>query len=102
MIYSAITASNNIFTKNTYVDFYIIPLNTKKESLLLACYLRRKGYNVELELGNKKIGKALDKANKEKIRTVIIIGEDEVKNNQFKIKDMASGEERYEEFMFKS
>ncbi|WP_057765048.1 histidine--tRNA ligase [Cytobacillus praedii] len=102
VIYSAITASNNIFTKNTYVDFYIIPLNTKKESLLLACYLRRKGYNVELELGNKKIGKALDKANKEKIRTVIIIGEDEVKNNQFKIKDMASGEERYEEFMFKS
>ncbi|MED3550833.1 histidine--tRNA ligase [Cytobacillus praedii] len=102
VIYSAITASNNIFTKNTYVDFYIIPLNTKKESLLLACYLRRKGYNVELELGNKKIGKALDKVNKEKIRTVIIIGEDEVKNNQFKIKDMVSGEERYEEFMFKS
>ncbi|MED3574866.1 histidine--tRNA ligase [Cytobacillus praedii] len=102
VIYSAITASNNIFTKNTYVDFYIIPLNTKKESLLLACYLRRKGYNIELELGNKKIGKALDKANKEKIRTVIIIGEDEVKNNQFKIKDMISGEERYEEFMFKS
>ncbi|MGN7400020.1 histidine--tRNA ligase [Cytobacillus praedii] len=102
VIYSAITSSNNIFTKNTYVDFYIIPLNTKKESLLLACYLRRKGYNVELELGNKKIGKALDKANKEKIRTVIIIGEDEVKNNQFKIKDMVSGEERYEEFMFKS
>ena len=102
VIYSAITSSNNIFTKNTYVDFYIIPLNTKKESLLLACYLRRKGYSVELELGNKKIGKALDKANKEKIRTVIIIGEDEVKNNQFKIKDMVSGEERYEEFMFKS
>lgn len=102
VIYSAISSSNNIFTKNTYVDFYIIPLNTKKESLLLACYLRRKGYNVELELGNKKIGKALDKANKEKIRTVIIIGEDEVKNNQFKIKDMVSGEERYEEFMFKS
>lgn len=101
VIYSAITASNNIFTKNTYVDFYIIPLNTKKESLLLACYLRGKGYNVELELGNKKIGKALDKANKEKIRTVIIIGEDEVKNNQFKMKDMGSGEERYEDFVFK-
>lgn len=102
VIYSAITASNNLFTKNSYVDFYIIPLNTKKESLLLACYLRGKGYNVELELGNKKIAKALAKANKEKIRTVVIIGEDEVKNNQFKIKDMVSGEERYEEFMFKS
>ncbi|WP_313800798.1 histidine--tRNA ligase [Cytobacillus sp.] len=101
VIYSAITASNNFITKSSHVDFYIIPLNTMKESLLLARYLRNKGYNVELELGSKKIGKALDKANKEKIRTVVIIGEDEVKNNQYKMKDMGSGEERYEDFVFK-
>lgn len=101
VIYSAITSSGNIFLENSNVDFYIIPLNTKKESLLLASYLRTKGYNVELELGNKKISKALDKANKEKVRNVIIIGEDEVKNNQFKIKDMGSGEEKNEDFMFK-
>ena len=100
VIYSAITSSNKCIFEQSNVDFYIIPMNTKKESLLLASYLRNKGYNVELELSNKKIGKALDKANKENIRNVIIIGEDEVNNNQFIIKDMISGEERTEKFDF--
>ena len=51
-------------------------------------------------MSNKKLGKALDKANKEKIRNVIIIGEDEVRNNQFKVKDMFSGVERTESYKF--
>lgn len=52
-------------------------------------------------MSNKKLGKALDKANKENIPYVIIIGENEVKNNQYKIKDMSSGEERIESYLFK-
>ena len=66
------------------MDYYIIPLGTQKESLLVANYLRNQGYKVEYEMSNKKLGKALEKANKEKIRYVIIIGENEVKNNQLK------------------
>lgn len=100
VIYTALNISKEKILENPTVDFYVIPLNTQKESLLVARYLRNKGYNVEYEIGNKKIGKALDKANKENFRNVIIIGEDEVKNNQFKIKDMFSGEERIESFAF--
>jgi histidyl-tRNA synthetase len=100
VIYSVITQSNKGINENSLIDFYIIPLNTMKESLLLASYLRNQGNNVELELANKKLSKALDKANKEKIRNVIIIGEEEVNNNEFKVKDMVSGEERVESFKF--
>ena len=100
VIYTALNTSKEKILENPTVDFYVIPLNTQKESLLVARYLRNKGYNVEYEIGNKKIGKALDKANKENFRNVIIIGEDEVKKNQFKIKDMFSGEERIESFAF--
>ncbi|MEE3952787.1 histidine--tRNA ligase [Peribacillus frigoritolerans] len=100
VIYTALNTSKETILENPNVDFYVIPINTQKESLLVARYLRNKGYNVEYEIGNKKIGKALDKANKENFRNVIIIGEDEVKNNQFKIKDMFSGEERIESFVF--
>lgn len=82
------------------LDFYIIPLNTNRESLLAAKYLRDRGYKVEVEMGRKKLRKALDKANREKVRQVIIIGEEEVQNNKFKIKDMVTGEEREEEFRF--
>ncbi|MGE1165216.1 histidine--tRNA ligase [Peribacillus simplex] len=100
VIYTALNTSKEKILENPTVDFYVIPINTQKESLLVARYLRNKGYNVEYEIGNKKIGKALDKANKENFRNVIIIGEDEVKSNQFKIKDMFSGEERIESFVF--
>lgn len=100
VIYTALNTSKEKILENPTVDFYVIPINTQKESLLVARYLRNKGYNVEYEIGSKKIGKALDKANKENFRNVIIIGEDEVKNNQFKIKDMFSGEEKIESFVF--
>lgn len=100
VIYTALNTSKEKILEKPIVDFYVIPINTQKESLLVARNLRNKGFNVEYEIGNKKIGKALEKANKENFRNVIIIGEDEVKNNQFKIRDMFSGEERIESFVF--
>ncbi|QED46278.1 histidine--tRNA ligase [Cytobacillus dafuensis] len=100
VIYTALNKSKEKNANRPDVDYYVIPLNTPKESLLVAKYLRGQGYKVEFEMGNKKIGKALDKANKENIRSVIIIGEVEVKNNQYKVKDMLSGEEKMEYFFF--
>lgn len=100
VIYTACSLLKEKRQENSNIDFYIIPLNTQKESLLVAKSLRNQGYKVEFELGNKRIGKALDKANKEKIRNVIIIGEEEIRNNQYKIKDMQTGQERVETFPF--
>ncbi|KWW16597.1 histidyl-tRNA synthetase [Peribacillus simplex] len=100
VIYTALLSSKENIVENPDVDFYVIPINTEKQALLVARHLRDKGYKVEYEMGKKRLGKALDKANKEKFRNVIIIGENEVKNNQIKIKDMFSGEERMEPFSF--
>ncbi|MGE6378469.1 histidine--tRNA ligase [Peribacillus muralis] len=100
VIYTALLPLKEKIVENPDVDFYVIPINTEKHALLVARQLRNKGYKVECELGKKRIGKALDKANKEKFRNVIIVGEDEVKNDQIKIKDMFSGEERMDSFSF--
>lgn len=101
VIYTAISLlAEQKDNENPNVDYYIIPMGTQKESLLVATNLRSKGFKVELELGNKRIGKALDKANEEKISKVIIIGEKELKNNQIKMKDMLSGQEVTEFFQF--
>lgn len=102
VIYAAMSSLEKEGKENPNVDYCIVPLGTQKEALLLATYLRNKGYKVEYELSNKKLGKALDRANKEKFRNVIIIGEDEVKNNQFKVKDMISGEEKLESYNYNS
>lgn len=100
VIYTALRLKKSRVEQKTYIDYYVIPLNAFKESLLVAQDLRKKGFKVELEMGNKRIGKALDRANKEGIEKVIIIGENEVKNNQYIIKDMATGVEQVESFNY--
>ncbi|GGP11756.1 histidine--tRNA ligase [Oceanobacillus neutriphilus] len=100
VIYTAVSASGAGRKSGKEIDYYIIPLGTQKEALLVSKYLRDKGYKAEVEMGNKKISKALERANKEKIRNVIIIGDNEVKNNQFKVKNMLLGEEIVEPFPF--
>ena len=101
VIYTAMAAAGGIEPAGREVDYYIIPLGRQKESLSVSTYFRDKGYNVDVELGNKKVGKALDRANKENIRNVIIIGDEEVRNNQFNVKDMLSGKETVEAFSFR-
>lgn len=81
------------FSETSNIQIYIIPLNTQKESLKLAYELRKMGYKVDLEMNNRKLKKSLDFASKEKINYVIILGEDEIKNNKFKLKDMNTGTE---------
>ncbi|PPA68960.1 histidine--tRNA ligase [Jeotgalibacillus proteolyticus] len=100
VIFTAVSSIGKSSKESSTIDYYVIPLGTQKESLLVANDLRKKGFKVEFEMSKRKIGKALDKANKEDIRYVIIIGEDEVKNNRYKVKDMISGNERVESFLF--
>ncbi|KAA0544634.1 histidine--tRNA ligase [Bacillus sp. BGMRC 2118] len=98
VIYTAMCKKERI--EEPYVDYYIVPLNTGRESLLIAQSLRSKGYKVELEMGNKKLGKALEKANKEKIQRVIIVGADEIAANEYRVKDMETGDEEVVEFNY--
>ena len=53
--------------------------------------LREKNITCELYPSNAKIKKQLDYANQKGIDYVIIIGDEEVKSNSFKLKDMKSG-----------
>ncbi len=94
VIYAAIMTTKQNGMKSATVDYYIIPLGTGKEALRVANDLRKKGYIVELEMSSRKLGKLLEKANKEGVRNVIVIGEEEVRKNQFKVKDMVTGEEK--------
>ena len=69
-------------------NFYIIPMNTKIESLKVANELRDLSYNVEVELTNKKLKKCLEYADKNKIKYVIVIGSNEIEKNQITIKNI--------------
>lgn len=85
---------------STEIDIYIIPLATEKQALRLATVLRREGKQVEVELRGKKLRKAMDKANREHVAKVIVLGESEVERGYYTLKDMASGEVETVSFPF--
>ena len=79
--------------KNSLIDVYIVPLDTNVEVLKLATKLREKKANVLIEMNKKKIGKCFEYAEREGIKYVMIVGENEVNTGLFKIKDMNKKEE---------
>ena len=66
-------------------------MNKDKESIKLSQKLRDSGKNTIIFYG--KPSKALEYANSQKISKVIFVGEKEIKNKKFKVKDMKSGKE---------
>ena len=79
--------------KNTGIKLFMIPMSTNSETLKLANKIREYGINVDIEMTGKKLKKSLDFCNKENIPFVIILGEDEVKNRRFKVKNMTDRNE---------
>lgn len=75
------------------IDVYMVPLNTNIETLKLASELRNNNVKVLIEMNKKKISKCFEFAERENFKYVMIIGEDEINSNTFKIKDMTKKEE---------
>ncbi|MGE7983480.1 histidine--tRNA ligase [Solibacillus sp. NPDC093137] len=98
VIYTAMEQRENN-ANQSLVDIYIIPLNKEKEALRIAWQLRQQGNRVEVELSGKKLRKAMEKANRENIRKVVILGENEIQRGRYELKDMKTGDvEQFEIF----
>ena len=67
-------------------------MGTNTESLVLANLLREKGIKVIIEMNNRKLGKVFEKADKNNIPFVIVLGENELNENSIEIKNMYTGE----------
>jgi len=79
--------------KQSLVDVYMVPLDTNIETLKLANELRNIGVNVLIEMNKRKVGKCFEYAERENIKYVMVIGENEIKSGEYKIKDMNKKEE---------
>ena len=60
----------------------------------VATKLRDEGFNVQINIEKQKLGKKFKYADNLNIKNVIIIGEDEIKNNLVTLKDMITGEQK--------
>ncbi|MBL7054546.1 histidine--tRNA ligase [Candidatus Woesearchaeota archaeon] len=79
--------------KKTVTQVYIIPINTFDESLKIAEELRNEGVKVDIDMIGKGPSKNLKYANSLNIPYVLFIGEEELKQNKIKLKDMKTGKE---------
>ncbi len=77
-------------------DLYICTLSDEfiPHAEKLASTLRTNGLNVAIDLSGKKVGDQIKIAHKKLIPFVIIIGEDEIKTENYSLKEMSSGEEK--------
>ena len=73
------------------IDFYIVSTETK-EALKLAQKLRRLEKTVDFDMQGRKFAKQLEKASKI-AKYAIILGEDEIKNNYYSVKNLTTGEQ---------
>ena len=89
-IYELVSLNKNNYS---FYDLFIIPINTKVESLILANKLRSMGIRTIIEMNDKKVKKSMEWANKNNVAFVMVLGEDEIKNKIIKIKDMSSSSE---------
>lgn len=76
-------------------ELFIIPIgNTLNTCQTLASELRAKEFKVEVDLMARNIGKNMQYANNKQVPIVLFLGEDEMKKNAVKLRDMKSGEEK--------
>jgi len=76
-------------------DLYICTVDQDSipESDKIADILRKNGVNVAVDKSGKKIGSQIEYADKKNIPFVICIGKDEIDSEQYKLKNLKTGEE---------
>ncbi|MCF7861213.1 histidine--tRNA ligase [Candidatus Woesearchaeota archaeon] len=74
-------------------DVFVISIQEDKKAFELAQKVRELGFNVETDLIGRSISKNLAYCNQKKIPYAIILGPDEVKNKEFKLRDLTTGTE---------
>ena len=84
-------------TCETATKVFVIPIGKEMimEALELTQNIRKLGINAEFDLMQRGISKNLEYASKKGIPYVIILGQKELREKSFKLRDMKSGEERF-------
>jgi len=80
--------------KDSVVKLFIIPIgDIAKQAFEIAKKIRSAGINTDIDIMGRNISKNMKYADTMKIPFVLIIGENELKENKFKLKNMESGDE---------
>ena len=84
-------------TRQTVTDLLVIPIKTQKEAIKVTQELRKRGLKVQVDLLERSVSKNIEYADKQGIPYVGFLGEDEIKQNKIKIRNLKSGKEELQD-----
>jgi len=88
-ILEVLKMQNKLELKETITKLFVIPIgDVQKECLEIATQLRKKGINTDIDLMNRKIPKNMKYVEAQQIPFVLFIGENEIVEGKFKLKNM--------------
>jgi len=89
---NAMEDKNNL---ESIVDVFVAPMSdeTREKSFEIGQILRNNNISTEIDLSRKKLKKLLNTANKLNAKYVILVGKNDLEDNNVAIKDMASGDQ---------
>ena len=93
VIYEILVLKNSD-KKFSTVDLFVIPMGTEEQTFKFVTKMREVGIKTEMEKKTQKLKKSMNYANNMNIPYVIIIGEDEIKQQKIQVKDMETGNNR--------
>ncbi|MBU5678899.1 MAG: histidine--tRNA ligase [Candidatus Aenigmatarchaeota archaeon] len=82
------------FPKKSLIYVALTSDKVLKKGFEIIKMLRDNGINVDFDLMKRKLAKQLEYANSLKIEFVIIVGEEDLKNNEVTLRNMVTGEEK--------
>lgn len=77
--------------RQTVTDLLVIPIKTKNEAIKVTQELRKRGLKVQVDLLDRAVSKNIEYADKLGIPYVGFLGEDEIKQNKIKIRNLKTG-----------
>jgi len=89
-------SDNNDLLKDNVPDLYILSCGSEEniKAIELSENLRKSGYIIEKDVFERSFKSQMKYANKLNCKNLIVIGENEIKTNKVKIKNMETGEEK--------
>lgn len=92
-LFLALDSEKISFGEKVDPDVYIVSMNQEKKSLSLANHLRLNGFNVEMDYLSRNLKSNFKSADKMNVKYIIIVGEEEVNNNELTVKNNKTKEE---------
>jgi len=82
--------------ETSQLDFFLAVLDTSalNRAMIIAQHLRDKGFSGEVSFDAKSVKSLLRQANKDNVRTCLLLGPEELEKDQIIVKDMATGAQK--------